>query len=181
MRRVQVRPFLCAETPLLERHARLLGVEGDPGNAHGVLRVEGDAALAALGARGLRLLTEAEWEWVARAAGERAYPFTSGDADAWAEASVGTPVDRLEHPLGVLALGWGEWVDDGWHPTYRGAPATSDAWEPRTRLQLARGGALAVWPWQTGGELVLTHAAMRERAGPADVHAVRAALDLPPR
>lgn len=180
VRRVEVRPFLCAETPLLGAHRAAFSAEGDDGNAHAVLRMACDDALTALVAKGLRVVTEAEWEWVARAGGTRAWLFESGDGAAWAEATVRTPVVALTHPLGVLALGWDEWVDDGWHRTYEGAPTSSASWEPREVLQTVRGGALACWPWQ-GGEVALAHVAVRELGGLQGRHSVRAARDLPAR
>ncbi|MFO0609398.1 MAG: hypothetical protein U0324_39910 [Polyangiales bacterium] len=181
VRRVAVRPFLCAETPLLATHRGAFAAEGDDGNAHAVLRMACDDALAAVEAKGLRVVTEAEWEWVARAGGARAWLFDEGEAAAWAEATVQAPVTSLTHPFGVLALGWGEWVDDGWHPTYEGAPADGASWEPRVWLQTTRGGALAYWPWQGGGEMIGAHAAAREPGGLQGRHAVRAARDLPAR
>lgn len=181
VREVSIEPFLCAETPLLERHAAVLGVVGDPGNAHAVLRMEMDAVLAFVADEPLRLLSEAEAEWVARGGGSRLWPFTSGGARAWAEAAVSSPLDAMDHPFDVHALGWGEWLDDGWHPNYQDAPGDARAWEPRTDLQTVKGGALSLFPWQSGGEMMLAHAAFRERAGLADRHAVRLAMELPGR
>jgi hypothetical protein len=81
------------------------------------------------------------------------------------------------HPFAVEGLGWGGWVDDGWHPSYRGAPTTAAAWQPCEWPVVARGGVLALWPW-SGGELAMCHVAARhhDRTG---AHCVRLVLELP--
>lgn len=181
VRRVKVEPFLCAEGPLLASHASALGCQGDATNAHRVLRLTSEATAGLVERTGLRLLAEAEWEWLARAGGARAW--LSGDeppAD-WAQARLAGSIEAEAHPLGVLGWGWGEWVDDGWHASYRGAPAKAQAWEPKSRPELVRGGALDLWPWQVGGELVLCLAASRDKAGERASHAVRLAGLLPAR
>lgn len=178
---VAIDAFLCAESPLRAKHAKKLRCEGDAANPHEVLRVGAAEAASVTATAKLRLLAEAEWEWVARAAGSCAW--LSGDADPedWARRVLGAAPEDTPNPLGALALGWGEWVDDGWHATYRGAPKGSTAWEPKTRPEVVRGGALEQWPWQVGGELVLLHAAARGRASNGGQHALRLARDLPAR
>lgn len=178
---VKVAPLLCAETPLVAKHAAKLRCEGDASNAHEVLRVDSETAAAVATRTSARLLAEAEWEWIARAAGAHAWLCADEDPEAWAERTLATALDGLEHPLGIRGLGWGEWIDDGWHPSYAGAPARSIAWAPKTRPEVVRGGALALWPWQAGGEIVLCHAAARDRSGGAARNALRLALDLPAR
>lgn len=180
VRKVTVKPFLLASAPLLEKAAAAaLEVSGDAGNAHGVVRVVSAVAAAIVERSGLRLASEAEWEWVARSSGPM--PWGDSDPEAWVEAHLAAPVGTHAHPFGVQALGWGEWVDDGWHATYKGAPGGSAAWDPKTRPEAVRGGALDLWPWQVGGEVLLCHAASRDRAGDGSMHAVRLAADLPPR
>jgi len=179
LRKVTVAPFLLAVAPILERQAGALEVTGDAGNAHGVLRVESAAAAAVVERSGLRLASEAEWEWVARSSG--AMLCGDSDPEPWVAAHLASPVGAHSHRFGMQGLGWGEWVDDGWHPTYKGAPTGSAAWDPKTRPETVRGGSLALWPWQVGGEVLLCHAACRDRAGDGSIHAVRFAADLPPR
>ena len=94
-----------------------------------------------------RLLSEAEWEYVARAGTSSMYSF--GDTVAKSQAnfdsdgavSVGDydPNDfRLHDFHGNV---W-EWVEDCWHPNYDGLPADGSAWrEPSCNDQVLRGGA----------------------------------------
>lgn len=182
--RVKVGPFLCATTPLRALHMKKLGLEaesGDSDNPHGILRVDSETASAIVAKTKLRLLAESAWEWLARAAGTRCWLSGERAPEVWAEATLASALDHDEHPFGIAGLGWGEWIDDGWHPNYVGAPNRSTSWEPETRPTVVRGGALAHWPWQVGGELVLAHAAARDRAGENARHAVRLALALPAR
>jgi len=180
-REVAVAPFLCAETPLLERHAEALDLAGDTGNPHLVLRQHSWDAAKTLTECGLRLLSEAEWEWIARDGGRQSWLCGSEPPEDWTQRMVEGNPDDARTPLGTLMMGWGEWVDDGWHDDYTGAPSDSRAWEPMNRPDSVRGGAFACWPWQGGGEAVLLHAAGRERDFGESIHAVRLATDLPAR
>ena len=174
---VKVAAFAVAVHPLTRAQLSALGaevVDELPGDAARATGPDAARAIAAAAAP-LRLPSEAEWEWLARAGGARAW--LSGDRTAaeWAELHARGESD--DHPFAVDGLGWGEWIDDGWHATYRGAPATSAAWQPAEWPTVARGGALALWPWQTG-ELVMCHAAARSRDAGGQ-HCVRLAVDLP--
>jgi hypothetical protein len=180
VRIVRVEPFMCARTPILGAHTAALHGAGDAGNAHHVARVTSDEAVAVARRVGLRLMAEAEWEWLARAGGRQSWLSGTRDPLEWAQHALATSLDEHAHPLDVAGLGWGEWVDDGWHPSYRSAPATAIAWDPKIRPEVVRGGALALWPWQTGGEALLLHAAARDRAADGR-HALRLAADLPER
>lgn len=177
---VRVAAFLCAETPLLDRHAAIWSIGGDAANAHGVLRQDSWQAAQTVSASGMRLLSEAEWEWIARAGGRQSWICGDEPPDAWTQRVVDGRPEEAQTRFGTSAPGWGEWVDDGWHDDYVGAPSDSDAWEPKDRPDTVRGGAFACWPWQ-GGEAVLLHAACRERGTNESIHAVRLAADLPPR
>jgi formylglycine-generating enzyme required for sulfatase activity len=181
VRPVTVHPFLCSEAPLVERHGTAWDCPGDAANPHGVLRVDAEHVPGVLSARLLRLPSEAEWEWMARSGGESGWPDGAGDPTAWAAGRLATPLGRQEHRFGIRGLGWGEWVDDGWHADYRKARRDSAAWEPKTRPETVRGGAFDGWPWQVGGEALLCHPAGRNRAGEDAAHAVRPARDLPER
>lgn len=187
VRTVVVDPFLCAETPLLGKHAAKLSEaesmveESDAANAHRVLRLQSGAAASVVNKTGLRLLAEAEWEWIARAGGTRAWLSDDDAPDEWTGQALKGRLEAMSHPFGVFGLGWGEWVDDGWHATYRGAPKRSRAWEPKTEPEVVRAGAFELWPWQVGSEALLLHATARGKAREFDANSVRLAQDLPGR
>ncbi len=106
--------------------------------------------------REYRLPSESEWEFGCRA-GSRA-PFACGDEISSAQANflyeengmrVGcgerTPVGSFPaNSFGLQDMHGNvcEWVADGWHPDYVGAPADGSAWIALTGAQrLIRGGA----------------------------------------
>jgi formylglycine-generating enzyme required for sulfatase activity len=87
-----------------------------------------------------RLPTEAEWEYGARAGSTTRYPFGDELLPTHARFSYQGPVDspmprsdhtinrnnfKLYHMIGNVR----EWVQDGWHDGYQGAPADGKAWE----------------------------------------------------
>lgn len=127
-----------------------------------------------------RLLTEAEWEYVARAGGVRAWLSGNEDAESYAVSVLADKLSADGHPFGVHGLGWGSWVEDGWQLSYRDAPSDGSAWKPRQIPQVARGGALLSYPWQVDGEALLLHAAHRERLFDRNFP-VMLARDLPAR
>nr|HEX4312864.1 hypothetical protein [Kofleriaceae bacterium] len=172
---VKVLPFVVATRPLTRAQLTALGADVADELPGDLARTTGPDAARAVAASKLRLPSEAEWEWLARAGGARCWLSGDRTASEWAELHARGEADA--HPLAVDGLGWGDWVDDGWHATYRGAPATTAAWQPAEWPTVARGGALARWPWQAG-DVVACHAAARQH-DPDGRHCVRLALDLP--
>ena len=101
-----------------------------------------------------RLLTEAEWEYVARAGTEAAYSWGNrggrnlahcdGCRTGWDEGRT-APVGSFEpNVFGINDMHgnvW-EWVEDCWNRDYRGAPSDGRAWlSGDCSLRVARGGA----------------------------------------
>jgi formylglycine-generating enzyme required for sulfatase activity len=83
-----------------------------------------------------RLLSEAEWEYAARAGGERAYWWDGADPtpeQANFGRNVGKTTEVGSYPANPLGLHdtagnvW-EWVADCWNQSYEGAPDDGSAW-----------------------------------------------------
>jgi formylglycine-generating enzyme required for sulfatase activity len=120
---------------------------------------------------GLRLPSEAEWEYACRAG--TTTRFSSGDADKDLDAVGwydGNSEGRL-HPVGEKAPNGfslydmhgniDEWLEDDWHDNYDGAPTDGSAWldDPRGTDRVIRGGC-----WYDGARLC--RSAGRDRGGP---------------
>jgi len=122
--------------------------------------------------RTYRLPSEAEWEYACRAG--TATRWSCGDDEkalgdyAWFDVNSG----RKTHPVGKkLPNHWGlhdmhgniwEWVQDGWHDNYHGAPADGTVWEDASgEGRLVRGGS-----WYGGGRFL--RSAFRARFYPGD-------------
>lgn len=101
--------------------------------------------------REYRLLTEAEWEYAARAGTTTRYSW--GDTITARNANYADSRNRMttevcRYPANanglydVLGNVW-EWVEDCWHDSYEGAPADGSAWKQggNSRWRVLRGGA----------------------------------------
>ncbi len=181
-RAVATGAFLCAEAPLTKTQATALGAKiADVTPVHDIALLDAKIAAKAVARAKGRLLSEAEWEYVARGGDGRAW--LSGDEDpaAFVRARLRGKLLAGDAPFGVFGLMWGTWVDDGWFDSHKGAPADGTAREPRRVPEVMRGGgAPMLVPWQIGGEAMLLLTAHRERRQKGSVP-VLLALDLPTR
>ena len=186
---VSVPTFLCGRSPLLGRTVSRVDPTL-PWSTHETAEHRGPTVAAAMTAAeaqrvveslGWSVLTEAQWEYVARCGGEQ----------AWAEEAC--KVDRLQHDprytsdpaacngWGIWGLGLGEWVADEWHDSYAGAPCDGSAWPLREGPPgSVRGGAVLHAPWQDSDEQMSCHAGMRGGTGDwRRVFTVRPVIALP--
>ncbi len=163
----------------------------DPGftqdDSHPVVCVTWDDAkayaawLEKVTGRPYRLLSEAEWEYVARAG--TVTPFWWGSSIAPAQANYdGNYVyagggSKGEFREGTVPVGsfdpnpWGlynvhgnvwEWCEDTWHDSYRGAPTDGSAWVSKgiDRGRVVRGGG-----WRSDPRYLRAAARIRFRIG----------------
>ena len=110
--------------------------------------------------KGYRLLSEAEWEYVARAgSGTRKYSWGNeiGRNRANCDGCGSRWDGKQTAPVGSFgANGFGlhdvhgnvwEWVEDCWNGTYAGAPADGSAWEEGgCNRRVVRGGSWGLAP-----------------------------------
>jgi formylglycine-generating enzyme required for sulfatase activity len=107
-----------------------------------------------------RLLSEAEWEYMARAGSETRYPWgkdigrnqanCQGCGSAIAPKKT-TPVGQFKpNRFGVhdtVGNVW-EWVEDCWHKYYKGAPTNGSAWtKAGCSRRVLRGGSWYLESW----------------------------------
>jgi formylglycine-generating enzyme required for sulfatase activity len=129
--------------------------------------------LSQLTGKQYRLLTEAQWEYAARAGSTTNYPW--GDDPGTGNANCdgcGSQWDLQQTaPVGSFKPnGFGlydmhgnvwEWVEDNWHDTYDGAPTDGSAWPQGGDLsyRVIRGGS-----WRNETELVRTAVRFKRNA-----------------
>jgi formylglycine-generating enzyme required for sulfatase activity len=132
------------------------------------------AWLAKMTGKPYRLLSEAEWEYAARAGTTTRYSFGDDEAElgeyawySWNSANRAHPVgQKTPNAFGVFDMHgnvW-EWVEDCYHDDYEGAPADGAAWTAGgCATRVLRGGA---WNNSPG----LLRAANRLKATTVDRH-----------
>ena len=99
-----------------------------------------------------RLLSEAEWEYAARAGTTTRYSFGDAISKAQAQFRADKTVEVGSFPANRFGLHdmhgnvW-EWVEDNWHPNYQGAPVDGSVWQSGdVSLRVLRGGSWAYDP-----------------------------------
>jgi formylglycine-generating enzyme required for sulfatase activity len=102
-----------------------------------------------------RLLSEAEWEYAARAGGQTRFSFGNDEAQLDQHGWYVNNSDDTTHPVGLkLANTFGlkdmhgnvwEWVEDRWHENYEGAPTDGKPWvtDGEVSLRVVRGGSFS--------------------------------------
>jgi formylglycine-generating enzyme required for sulfatase activity len=108
--------------------------------------------LSKLTGKRYRLLTEAEWEYAARAASVGPYSFEGDESTLDDYAWYSKNSDKQSHPVGQKKPnGFGlydmhgnvwEWVEDCYHKNYEGAPSDGSAWTTGDcNSRVVRGGS----------------------------------------
>jgi len=123
----------------------------------------------------VRLPTEAEWEYCARAGTTTTYSFGNDVADLNAHAWSTRNAEGNDPPVGKLKPNaWNlydvhgylwEWCSDAWHDSYEGAPADGSAWTVGgdATKRVLRGGS-----WKDAAESLTSSFRRGEPAGLKD-------------
>jgi len=107
--------------------------------------------LNAMTGKQYRLPSEAEWEVACRGGEEQQY-CGSDDAQsvAWYDNDSTHPVGQKQaNAFGLYDMSgnvW-EWVEDGWHKDYNGAPSDGTAWQGSDSRHVIRGGSWFFDQW----------------------------------
>ncbi|MBN2191860.1 MAG: hypothetical protein JW751_03515 [Polyangiaceae bacterium] len=154
---VLVRPFLCA-TVLLEEEGYTVDTTRE-------------AAIRMACDRGLRLVSEAELEWLLRDGGR--FSLTMG-----AKPRAVGQFTFESSSLGIQDPASPQWAADDWHPSYEGAPAASAPWMDGDPAGVCRSNA-PIGAMQAEEDVVTLLAAVRTAGSEALSCAIRLACDVP--
>lgn len=177
IRVVQVEPFLCGCSPLLGKTVDASGRKirwsthetAERRIGHTAAAMTANDASEVLAQYGWSLLSEAQWEYVARCGGVESWAVGKGRwgvvADLQHDPSYNPGEDETErgtNSWGIWGLSLGEWVADEWHENYKGAPSDARPWRANPGVPgTIRGGGVLHSPWQDSGEAICCHAAYR--------------------
>jgi len=171
---VSVQAFLCGRSPLLGRTVSSVdrSLKWSP---HETAEHHGPTVAAAmtaadaekvLKALGWELISEAQWEYVARCGGTQRWAETRANIDLLQCDPRYSGAASTCTPWGIWGLGLGEWMADEWHESYATAPSDGSPWRSRQGPPSSiRGGGVLHAPWQDSNEAMSCHASRRGGTG----------------